>query len=223
MTQLAIEYVHSSQSSAKSQSYVYRDDMRTYSTAELINCIIGSGGAEMVASVNHCLFELGRKNAYDLMRIRGVTKRKALMILAALELGKRRRDEGDPISRIIRRSSDTFAILSPYLSDIPYEEFWILCLKRNNAVISAVRISAGGMEGTVADSKIIFRISLEHKACSIVLCHNHPSLNVQPSNCDVMLTKKLLEAGRVMDIHIYDHLIIGGNTYFSFADEGLMR
>ena len=200
--------------------------------AELIAILIGMGNAEESAvalaqrilnSVDNNLAELARLSVRDLMKFKGIGLAKAVSIVAALELGRRRREEDTVIQRQkITSSEHAFNVLYASLSDKTYEEFWVLLLDRANQVIDKVNISEGGMSGTVADPKKIFKIALDHNASSIILAHNHPSNNLKPSNNDIQLTKKIIEAGKVLEISVLDHLIIGNDKYFSFADESLI-
>ncbi len=199
--------------------------------AELIAILIGSGNMEESAvtlsqkilnSVNNNLAELSRLSVNDLMKFKGIGTAKAISIIAALELGKRRRADDVIKKKKITSSGDVFEILYAELSDKDYEEFWILLLDRANQVIRKVNISEGGMSGTVADPKKIYKIALDNKASSIIIAHNHPSNNLKPSTNDIELTKKIAKAGKVLDISVLDHLIIGNDKYFSFADESLI-
>ncbi len=142
--------------------------------------------------------------------------------MAALELGRRRK-ESDPDEKIkVTTSLDTAAVFKPLLSDLPHEEFWVLLLNRNNLIIDKIMVSQGGISGTIIDVRIIMKMALDKLASSIILCHNHPSGNLIPSEADKEITKKIKEAGKFMDIPVLDHLIIGNDAYFSFADEGLI-
>ncbi len=199
--------------------------------AELIAILIGSGNMEESAvtlsqkilnSVNNNLAELSKLSVKDLMKFKGIGTAKAISIIAALELGKRRRADDVIKKDKIKSSQDVFDILYAELSDKNYEEFWILLLDRANQVIRKVNISEGGMSGTVADPKKIYKIALDNNASSIIIAHNHPSNNLKPSTNDIELTKKIANAGKVLDISVLDHLIIGNDKYFSFADESLI-
>jgi DNA repair protein RadC len=204
---------------------------QTLSDAELIAILISSGNSEETAvelsqrilkHADNNLHQLSRMNVKELMEFKGIGEAKALAIAAALELGRRRKEtEGKKGDRIIS-SKEAVDIFQPLLGDNLHEEFWILFLNRANHVISKKQISSGGMAGTVVDSKIIFKNALDEKASSIILCHNHPSGNIQPSEEDKKLTKKIIEAGKVLEIAVLDHVIVSHSGYFSFADEGLM-
>ena len=205
--------------------------IRALSEAELIAILIGSGSLDesavelsrrVLASVNNNLNELGKKAINDLKKFKGIGEVKAIIILAALEIGRRRKEtEPDEKPKVVT-SGDAAAIFKPLLSDLPHEEFWVLLLNRNNLVIDKLMVSQGGISGTVIDVRIILKIALEKLACSIILCHNHPSGNLLPSEADKEITKKINEAGKHMDIPVLDHLIIANDAYFSFADEGLI-
>ncbi|HKK09303.1 MAG TPA: DNA repair protein RadC, partial [Bacteroidales bacterium] len=199
--------------------------------AELIAILIGSGTASLSAvelsrqilqSVNNNLIELSKLTIKDLQKFKGIGEAKAISIVAALELGKRRRSEEGIQRKQITNSNEVFEYLQFTLSDTPYEAFWIVLLNRANHIIRTLKISDGGMTGTVADPKRIFKMALENNAASVILCHNHPSGNVRPSDADVKLTNKLKQAGEMLDIFVTDHIIIGDNRYFSFRDEAMM-
>jgi DNA repair protein RadC len=156
------------------------------------------------------------------MKIKGIGEAKAITIAAALELGRRRKESEPDEKPKIASSADVFDNIKAELMDIPHEEFWVLLLNRANRVTKKKQISLGGVAGTVADPKIIFKLALEELASGIILAHNHPSGNLTPSQADTDLTKKLREGGKLLDVQVLDHLIIAGKKYFSFADEGLL-
>ena len=205
--------------------------IRSLSEAELIAILIGSGNLDesavevsrrILASVNNNLNELGKKTISDLRKFKGIGEVKAITIMSALELGRRRKEsEPDEKPKVIT-SADAASIFKPLLSDLPHEEFWVLLLNRNNLLIDKMMVSQGGLSGTIIDVRIILKMALDKLACSIILCHNHPSGNLIPSEADKDITKKIQEAGKHMDIPVLDHLIIGNGSYFSFADEGLI-
>jgi DNA repair protein RadC len=205
--------------------------IRVLSEAELIAILIGSGNLEesavevskrIMASVNNNLNELGKKTINDLQKFKGIGPAKAITIAAAMELGRRRKEsEPDEKPKVVT-SADCATIFKPLLSDLSHEEFWVLLLNRNNLVIDKMLVSQGGLSGTVIDVRIILKMALDKLACSIILCHNHPSGNLIPSEADKDITKKIKEAGKHMDIPVLDHLIIANDSYFSFADEGLI-
>jgi DNA repair protein RadC len=201
------------------------------SDAELIAILISSGNAEetavelskrILAGVENNLNELSRQSVHDLIKFKGIGQAKAITIVAALELGRRRKTE-DKLNRgQITTSKDAADIFQPLLGDKAHEEFWILFLNRANHIIGKNQVSSGGMTGTVVDPKMIFKAALDAKAVSIILCHNHPSGNVKPSQQDTDLTKKILAAGKLLEISVLDHVIVSQGAYYSFADEGMM-
>lgn len=201
------------------------------SDAELIAILIGSGTAKLSAvevgkkvllHVNNQLNELARLSVKELMKVKGIGEAKAITIVAALELGRRRK-ELDPQERPkISSSLASFDLLKGDLMDLPHEEFWVLLLNRANKLIKKKRVSEGGVSGTVADPKIIYKMALEELASGIIVAHNHPSGNLTASQSDIELTKKLKEAGKFLEIQLLDHIIVAGSKYLSFADEGLI-
>lgn len=201
------------------------------SDAELIAILLGSGTPTMSAvelakkimlTVNSSLHDLARLSVKDLMKLKGIGEAKAITIIAALELGRRRKETEPDEKPRITSSRDVHTILTPHLQDIPHEEFWILLLNRANRVIKKHQISQGGIAGTVADPKIIFKVAVEELASGIILAHNHPSGNLTASQADIDLTRKLKEAGKLLEIQVLDHVIVAGQKYFSFADEGML-
>jgi len=159
----------------------------------------------------------------ELMRINGVGEAKAMSIVAALELGQRRRESTLAERPLITGSQAAYELLRPVMADLPHEEFWLLLLDRGNRLLERTRISQGGLHGTVADPKLIFREALDRRASSVILCHNHPSGQLRPSAEDIALTSKLVEGGRFLDIVVQDHLIVASTGYFSFADNGQLH
>ena len=201
------------------------------SNAELLAILIGSGTRSLSAvdvsklilkKANNDLNQLAKFGLKDLKEIKGIGEAKAISILSALELGRRRKASEQKQAPKITCSEDAYQLLQAHLIDLPHEEFWILLLNRANQVIKLERISAGGVSGTVADPKIIFKKALDQLASSIILAHNHPSGNLNPSQADISLTNKIKNAGKLLDINILDHLIITNTSFFSFADEGRM-
>ncbi|HEY8938285.1 MAG TPA: DNA repair protein RadC [Cyclobacteriaceae bacterium] len=201
------------------------------SDAELIAILLGTGtktlsavdlAKQILQSSNYNLHELAQVSLKDLMKIKGIGEAKAITIAAALELGRRRKDSEPDEKPRITSSADVYDNIKAELIDIPHEEFWVLLLNRANRVTKKKQISLGGVAGTVADPKIIFKFALDELASGIILAHNHPSGNLTASQADIDLTKKLKEAGKLLDIQVLDHLIIAGKRYFSFADEGLL-
>jgi DNA repair protein RadC len=176
----------------------------------------------ILQAVNNDLNELARLTVKDLTKIKGVGEAKAIAIVSALELGRRRKELLQEERPKITSSADIYELLKSDFLDLPHEAFWIVLLNRANRVIKKHQISHGGVAGTVADPKIIFKIALEELASGVILAHNHPSGNLTASQADIDLTKKLKESGKLLEIQVLDHLIIAGKKYVSFADEGLM-
>ena len=201
------------------------------SDAELVAILIGSGTPKLSAVElskkilqlgNNNLNELAKLSIKDLTKIKGIGEAKAITIVAALELGRRRKEKDPEGKPQITTSKDAFDLLKGDMMDLPTEEFWVLLMNRAHRVIKKKRVSEGGVAGTVADPKVIFKMALEELACGIIVAHNHPSGNLQASQSDIDLTKKLKEAGKLMEIQLLDHLIIADQKYLSFADEGLI-
>jgi DNA repair protein RadC len=201
---------------------------QSLSDAELIALLIGSGtrsisavdlARQILHMAGNSLDKLGKYSVTDLKKLKGIGQARAVSIVAALELGRRRTAEDLPDIFKITGSADAFRLMHPVLCDLPHEEFWVLFLNRSNKVISKSKISQGGITGTVTDIRLILKTALDQLATSIILCHNHPSGNLQPSDADVSITRRLKESATLMDISLLDHLIIAGRNYFSFADE----
>lgn len=201
------------------------------STAEILAIIISSGNREesavelaqrILTDNSNNLNTLSTLSLSDLTKYKGIGDAKAINIIAALELGRRRRSSEALDQKSITSSRDAFELLYADLADQSFEEFWIILLKRNNQIISKRRISEGGIAGTVADPKKIFKIALDAQASSIILCHNHPSGNLKPSEQDKLLTRKIVQAGKTLEIAVLDHLIFGNESYISFADENML-
>ncbi|MFW6327608.1 MAG: RadC family protein [Bacteroidota bacterium] len=205
--------------------------LHSLSDAELLAILIGSGNrnesaVEVSQNIlrmgNNNLNELARFSINELQRIRGIGEAKAISIVAALELGRRRKHTEVIQKSKITLSRDVFDFFHPLIGDLHHEEFWIIMLSRSNRIIQKMKISQGGIAGTVTDVKLIMKSALDKLATSIILCHNHPSGNIQPSEADRQITNKLKKSGDLLDIAVLDHVIIGENSYFSFADEGIL-
>jgi DNA repair protein RadC len=201
------------------------------SDAELIAILLGTGsskssavdlGKKVLHSVENNLHSLGRMTVRDLTQIKGIGEAKAITIVAALELGRRRKETHADEKPKITGSKDAYEILKADLSDLPHEEFWVILLNRANRLIRKVQISQGGVAGTVADPKIIFKMAVDVLASGIIVAHNHPSGNLTASQADLTLTQRLKEGGKLLEIQVLDHLIFAGHNYFSFADEGIL-
>ena len=204
---------------------------RVLSNAELLAIIIGSGNKgesavelskRILSSVGNNLNALGKLHLEDLMKFKGIGDAKAISIAATLEIGRRRRGEELPKSTQITSSQTVFVLLHPLIGELPHEEFWIIYLNNSNKIISKEQLSKGGITGTIVDSRIIMKNAVRHGATALILAHNHPSGTLRPSESDKSVTKKLKMAGETLDIKILDHLIITQQSYFSFADEGLL-
>ena len=202
--------------------------VQSLSDAEIIALLIGSGtrnesavelSKKVLKSANNNLNELGKLNIHDLTKMKGIGDAKAITILAALELGRRRKISEIMTKKKITQSKDVFELFQPTIGDLPYEEFWILLLNKSNRIIEKIKISQGGVSGTVIDIKIILKHAIEKLASSIILCHNHPSGNKAPSNADDAITNKLKTGAKLLDIHVIDHVIVADVEYFSYADE----
>lgn len=201
------------------------------SDAELIAILIGSGTVKLSAvdvakgimnAASNNINDLAKLSIKDLMKNKGVGEAKAITIVAALELGRRRKDIMPEQKRKITGSFDVYAEMKPYLMDLPHEEFWIILLNRANEVIRPMQISVGGVAGTVADTKMIFKMAIENLASSLILIHNHPSGQLIPSKADNDLTLKIVQAGHILDIPVLDHMIFTDQGFYSFIDSGDM-
>ena len=201
-------------SSAEILAVILRSGTRKASAVELSKCILNS--------VNNNIDELAKLDLYQLQQIPGIGPARALSILAAFELSNRRHAHSSHPGKKIRGSKDVFEIFQPLLKDLAVEEFWILLVNRANLVLDKSKISQGGISGTVIDTRIILKKAVEKLSSSLILCHNHPSGNLKPSEADIRITEKIKKSGELMDINLLDHLIIADNSYFSFADEGLI-
>ena len=200
------------------------------SDAELIAILIGSGSRnesavdlskKILASVDNNLNALGKVSISQLMNFKGIGEAKAISIIAALELGRRRRAEEVVELKKVTSSKVIFEIMQPIIGELPHEEFWIIYLNNSNKVISKSQLSKGGITGTLVDIRIVFKTALEMGATALILCHNHPSGTLIPSDADRQITRKLKLAGDSLEIKVLDHLIVTETSYFSFADEGI--
>ena len=177
----------------------------------------------VLSQSDNSLNTVAKKTVKDLTRFNGIGEAKAISIIAALELGRRRKSEEILKKVKIASSKDAYQQLFPLMVDKFVEEFWILLLNQNNRVLSKHLISTGGVSGTVADIRIILKKAIDELASGIILSHNHPSGNTQPSQADRKLTRKIMEAAQWMDVKVLDHIIIGDEDYYSFADEDTLR
>ncbi len=201
------------------------------SNAELIAILIGSGNRaesavelsrRILSDFKNNLDALGKASADKLMQYKGMGEAKTINVLAALELGRRRQlDMHGKLTRITC-SADVYNLMAADLAELQHEEFWVLFLDRANNVVDRSKISQGGISGTVIDVRIILKQAIEKLASSIILVHNHPSRNISPSNADIEITRKSSEAAKLLDMKVLDHVIVAGNAFTSFADEGLI-
>ncbi len=204
---------------------------RTYlSNAELIAILIRSGSIhksalqiskEILRDHGNCIDRLSKLDINDLCEYKGVGLTKAVSIIAALELGRRRKPIEVEKAKI-QSSDDAYAVLGQLLGDLPHEEFWVIALNRRNQIQKKILVSRGGVSGTLVDLKLVFKPALQLLSSAIILAHNHPSGNLYPSKADKKLTKRIVEAGKLLDIEVLDHLIIGNQSFYSFADEGII-
>jgi DNA repair protein RadC len=200
------------------------------SDAELVAILIGSGSRNESAvdlskrilnSADNNLNALGKLSLSQLMNFKGIGEAKAISIIAALELGRRRRSEEAVELIKITSSKMIFEIMQPIIGELPHEEFWIVYLNNSNKILSKSQLSKGGITGTLVDVRLVFKMALEMGATGLILCHNHPSGTLVPSDADKQITKKLRTAGDSLEIKVLDHLIVTDCSYFSFVDEGI--
>jgi DNA repair protein RadC len=200
------------------------------SDAELIAILIGSGSRNesavdlskrILASVDHNLNALGKLSIAQLINFKGIGEAKAISIIAAMELGRRRRNEDVIELTKITSSNAVFEVMQPIIGELPHEEFWVLFLNNSNKILFKTQLSKGGMTGTVVDVRIVFKIAFEQNAVAIILTHNHPSGKLLASDADIQITKKIKAAGQQLDIPVLDHIIITETGYYSFVDEGI--
>ncbi|MDT0675640.1 RadC family protein [Autumnicola musiva] len=201
------------------------------SDSELIAILIGSGNREesavelskrILASTHNNLSELGRLSINQLCTFKGIGEAKAVSIVAALELGRRRRVEEALEKKKITSSHSVFELMQPVIGELPHEEFWIIYLNNSNKVLEQIQLSKGGITGTLVDVRITLKKALELGATALILTHNHPSGTLKPSEADKQLTSKLKTASESLDIKVLDHIIVTEKSYFSFADEGIL-
>lgn len=201
------------------------------SDAELLAILLGSGSRNesavqlaqrILSQSQQNLNELGKRTVVQLMEFKGIGEAKAITIVAALELGRRRRQEEVQERFKISSSKSVFEIMQPLIGELPHEEFWVLFLNNSNKILHKELMSKGGMTGTIVDIRLIFKSALEYKATSLILTHNHPSGKLQASDADKEITQRLKVAGQQLDILVLDHVIITETGYLSFADEGIL-
>jgi DNA repair protein RadC len=202
--------------------------VQSLSDAEIIALLLGSGSRKesavelarkILRDVNNNLNELGKSSLNELQQYNGIGEAKAVTVVAALELGKRRKLADIKHKVQVKSSRDIFERFHPYMQDLTHEEFWVVYMNRANKIIDERRISEGGTSGTVVDVKKVMKWALEKTASTLILCHNHPSGNLRPSKSDEAVTGKMKQAAQFMEMQMLDHIIIGQGEYYSFADE----
>ncbi len=203
----------------------------TLSDAELLAILIGTGvknesavslSRKILASVSHNLRDLGKLSVTQLKEFKGIGEAKAITIVAALEMGRRRREERAREIVKITGSNDVFTVLHSHIGELPHEEFWIIYLNNSNNIMDIVQLSKGGITGTIVDIRLVLKKALELGAIALILAHNHPSGTLKPSASDKKMTKRIQSAAEALDIKVLDHLIITRKDYFSFADNQLL-
>jgi len=201
------------------------------SDAELLAILLGSGSQnesavdlakKILKDVSNSLVELSKLEISQLIKYKGMGDAKAIKIAAALELGRRRRQAVAEEKKSISSSKDIFEYLQAILSDKNYEEFWLIHLNTSNKITAKSLISTGGISKTIVDVRKVCKLALENNAVSIIIAHNHPSGNINPSQSDIDLTRKIKEACAVLNIILLDHIVVGENSYFSFADHNIL-
>ncbi len=200
------------------------------SNAELIAILIGSGNRDesavelakrILSEADNNLNELGKYTIKNLMQFKGIGEAKAISIISALELGRRRNLSGALQRPEILSSKDAFELLHPQLADKNIEEFWVIILRKNK-VLGMERISSGGLDASMVDIRLLIKTLLDKEATAFIVAHNHPSGNKNPSKSDINLTSKIKEASQIMNLQLLDHLILAKDDYFSFADERIL-
>lgn len=201
------------------------------SDSELLAIILRSGNNEdsavelarkILASVENNWQNLSKLSIKDLMKFKGIGEAKAISVAATLEIGRRKASQETPEKTSISSARDSYNVFSQHLSDLRTEEFWAIFLNQKNQIVYKTQISKGGISGTLVDVRVLFRIALEHFATSIIVAHNHPSGSLKPSLEDIQITKSIKNAGEILNVTLLDHLIIGDNSFLSFAEEGLL-
>jgi len=196
----------------------------------LIAILIGSGSRNesavdlskrILGSVDNNLNALGKLTIQQLMNFKGIGEAKAISIIAAMEMGRRRKNEDAVELTKITSSRAVFEVMQPIIGELSHEEFWVLFLNNSNKILFKTQLSKGGMTGTMVDVRIVFKVAFEQNATAIILVHNHPSGKLQASDADIQITKKIKTAGQQLDIPVLDHIIITETGYYSFADEGI--
>lgn len=213
----------------KPREKMIRKGRASLSNTELIAILLSTGtinksaldlARELLGKANNDLRQLAKWNIQDFCKVDGIGPAKAVTVVSAIELAGRKQLAESRESDVIQSSRDAYKRLRHYLEDLNHEEFWIMTLNRKNAIIAEHRISEGGITATIVDQRKIFRLAIDDKSTGIILFHNHPSGNIQPSEADNMLTRKLKDGGKLLDINVLDHIIVAQTGYYSYADEG---
>lgn len=214
------------------RNQLYIHGVRSLNDEELLVLLIRHGDANHnVLSIAHHVLNTGagglngiaQYNPWELAAMPGMNRNKASALCAAIELGKRRASSDPRCRQLISSSANAYELLKSTMLDLPHEEFWLVLLDRGQRLIGIERLSSGGMTGTVADPKMIFKTALDRRACGMILAHNHPSGQLRPSTEDISLTRKIVEGSKLLDIAINDHLIMANEGYYSFADQGQLH
>ncbi|RXM53070.1 MULTISPECIES: RadC family protein [unclassified Chryseobacterium] len=201
------------------------------SDSELLAIIMGSGNREesvvelarkILASVDNSWHHLSLLSVKDLMKFKGIGEAKAISIITALEIGRRRAGQDIPEKSVIGNSYDAYSILKNQLSDLRTEEFWAIFLNNSNKVIYTSQLTQGGISQSIVDVRVLFKTAIDHFSTGVIIAHNHPSGSLKPSKEDINITQKIKEAGKVLSIQLLDHIIITQDSYFSFSDTGLL-
>lgn len=199
----------------------------TLSDAELVAILIGSGSRNetavdlskrILSSIDNNLNKLGKLSIDELCKFKGIGEAKAISIVAAMELARRRQTEKALEVKQILSLKQIFEIMQPIIGDLQHEEFWVLYLNNSKKLLHKAQLSKGGITATVVDMRIIFKTAFEQNATSIILVHNHPSGSLEPSKADDQITESLVTAGKQLNILVDDHLIITQNGFYSFAN-----
>lgn len=215
----------------KPREKLIRKGRSALSNTELLAILLSTGtvnksaldlARDILMRANNDLRQLARWNVQDFCKIDGIGPAKAVTVVSAIELAGRKLLAESRETRMVQSSRDAYRHMRHCMEDLNHEEFWILTLNRKNSVISEHRISEGGITATIVDQRKIFRLAIDDKSTGIILFHNHPSGNVQPSEADNQLTRKLKEGGKLLDISVLDHIIVAQSGYYSYADEGML-
>lgn len=201
------------------------------SDAELLAILLGTGtknesavqlAQRILSAYQNNLNEIARLTVNDLKKFKGIGEAKAIAIVAALEVGRRRKETEVTQHTIVKSSIDAYNHIKSKLSDLPHEEFWVMLLNRGNKIVKTELVGRGGVSGTVADVRLIIKTAVENLASTIIVAHNHPSGNLSPSESDIQLTRKIKEAAKLFDMQLVDHIIVGDAAYYSFTDDGIL-